>query len=384
MNHKLTKITLLTLFIIFNNSLFAKEYSAKNSEEIKKFSKMLKPGDTLSLSNGEFRGGITFDRVKGTKDSPIVINGAGVNQTIFKNGKQAIHLIDCHYITLRNFSVQNFSTNGINADDGGSQKIPSTGITLENISIKEIGPKGNFDGLKLSGLHKFMIKNCYFSGWGGSAIDMVGCHSGRVQNCTLEGKEGFSQNSGIQIKGGSSDIKVIKNTFKKAGQRGINLGGSTGEKWFRPLGAKYEAKNVEVAGNTFIAGMAHIAFVTSEESHIHHNLFYKPEKWFFRILQETQDPSFIKTQKGKIEKNIFVFDDHVKTFINIGSGTAADTFVFNENLWQDINKQRKPKLPVKETKGVYNTDLKMTQFKNGSFRVADKYKDFGPFSYTND
>ena len=366
------------IFSLLSCQLFAKEYSVKNNRELSIVVKKLVAGDSVKIMPGEYQGGISLNQLKGTNDKPIRISGSGIDQTIFKNGKQAFHLVNCHYIILENFTVKNFSINGINADDGGSQENPSSGLRFENLSIREIGPKGNFDGLKLSGLHNFIVSNCSFAGWGGSAIDMVGCHSGSISNNRITGIDGFSQNTGIQIKGGTSSIQVFNNYFNKAGQRAINLGGSTGLKWFRPLGAKYEAKDIEVVGNTFEGGMAHIAFVTSQNANVHHNIFYKPEKWFFRILQETQDPSFIKSQKGQIRNNIFVFDNKARTFINIGANTLPQTFTFSSNLWEDIEGKRKPSLPVKEINGVYNKAVKIKQREDGTFEVDSKYSTYGP------
>ncbi|MFT5468643.1 MAG: hypothetical protein ACI8UO_003754 [Verrucomicrobiales bacterium] len=103
--------------------------------------------------------------------------------------------------------------------------------------IEDIGPRGNHDALKLSGLSDFVVRNCTFAGWGGSAIDMVGCHNGLIDNCTFTGKDGFSQDNGVQMKGGSSKIRVTRSWFEHAGQRAINLGGSTGLPYFRPKDA---------------------------------------------------------------------------------------------------------------------------------------------------
>ena len=375
-------IRLLTvLFFIFHSS-YAKEFLVKNSTELSKLSKDLKPGDKIILTSKSYSGGITLSNIKGTENRPIIIEGKGPENTVFENGSQALHLIDCHNLILTGFTVKNFSINGINADDGGSQQNPSSGLVFKNIQVLEIGPRGNHDGFKFSGLHNFQVENCYISGWGGSAIDMVGCHDGKIISCEIVGKSGFEQSSGIQIKGGSKNIKVLKNRFNNAGMRAVNLGGSTGLQWFRPLGADYEAKEIEIAGNTFTGSMSPIAFVTSTDSHVHHNTFINPDKWVFRILQETKDPKFIKCQKGKVEANIFVFNSNMRTFVNIGPGTLPDTFEFTGNIWIDELGRRKPQLPVREKDGHYNVDLKLEKQKDGSYTVqSSKYKTYGAGGY---
>jgi hypothetical protein len=40
----------------------------------------------------------------------------------------------------------------LNLDDGGDLANPVTGITIEHVEISDIGPKGNHDGIKCSGL----------------------------------------------------------------------------------------------------------------------------------------------------------------------------------------------------------------------------------------
>ena len=59
------------------------------------------------------------------------------------------------------------------------------------MTILETGPKGNHDALKMSGVDHFTVRKCHFEAWGGSGIDMVGCHHGVVEDCTFVGREGF-------------------------------------------------------------------------------------------------------------------------------------------------------------------------------------------------
>ena len=90
--------------------------------------------------------------------------------------------------------------NGINIDDAGDKTKPAHGILIEDCSISDIGPRGNFDALKMSGVDRFLVRRCKFSGWGGSGIDMVGCHDGKVEDCQFTGKDGFSQSNAVQMK----------------------------------------------------------------------------------------------------------------------------------------------------------------------------------------
>jgi len=187
------------------------------------------PGMTILLAPGHYGNGFHVERVNGSKDKPIVITAADEQSpAVFEGGEQALHFVDCNYVTLRHVRVVGCSLNGINADDGGSFETPSRGMVFESVTIKDIGPKGNHDGLKLSGLREVVVRNCVFSGWGGSAIDMVGCQNGIIENCQFIGKEGLSPSNGVQAKGGSEQILIRRNFFRYAGQRAVNLDAAPG------------------------------------------------------------------------------------------------------------------------------------------------------------
>ncbi len=288
----------------------------------------------------------------------VVIQGAdATNPPVFEGGSQAIHLANCSYVTLRNIRVRGFPTNGINIDDGGTFETPAHHIILENITIVDTGPTGNHDALKMSGVDHFQVRQCRFEGWGGSGIDMVGCHHGLVEDCSFMGWAGFSQSNGVQLKGGTDDVLVHGCTFNNAGHRSINLGGSTGLQFFRPKVEGYEAKGITVAGNRFVGSMAPVAWVTSNGGHVHHNTMILPEQWVLRILQETRDPKFIPCHDGLFEYNLIIFDASVRTFVNVGPGTAPDSFRFQNNAWHDLDRYREPSLPVPEVNGFYLKDL---------------------------
>ena len=361
MKYIITFICLLYLITIS-----AKEYQAANSDELNKLAPKLKAGDTLLLTGKTYKGGIQLKNLMGTKVKPIIIKGK--DNPVFSGGTQAMHLVDCHYIQLINFTIKGFPVNGINIDDGATPDTPPVGIVLDKIRVLDTGPKGNFDGIKLSGLYGFTIRNCYISGWGGSAIDMVGCHNGLITNNKIIGKDGFSQSTGIQAKGGTADVKINNCYFIKAGARAINLGGSTGLPYFRPKGANFEAKDIEIHNNIFQGGQAFIAYVTSQNGYVHHNTFIKPDKWVLRVLQETKDKHFIQCKEGRFEWNLIVLDKNTRTIVNVGDGTDINSFTFKSNAWFDSDGKRTPKLPVKETDGIYNIDPLLDK----EFKVKNK------------
>jgi len=61
------------------------------------------------------------------------------------------------------------------------------------------------------------------------------------------------------MKGGSVDTLVQGCFFDRAGQRGLNLGGSTGLAFFRLSVGDYEAARLVVGGNRFFGGQTPVA-----------------------------------------------------------------------------------------------------------------------------
>jgi hypothetical protein len=321
------------------------------------------PGTTIRVAPGVYRPGIYVAGLKGSRQHPIVIEGAdGERPPRFEGGRVAWHLSDCAHVTFRNIEVRGQSANGINIDDGGTYESPTHHIVLEKIRVAEVGPRGNLDGIKLSGVDDFVVRRCRVEGWGGQAIDMVGCHRGLIEECEFVGKEGFSQAHGPQTKGGSSQITIRRCWFHDAGGRAVNLGGSTGRAYFRPPGARYEAKEIVVEGCTFVGSTAPIAYVGVDGAVVRYNTIYRPETWIVRILQETRDPGFAPCRNGRFEHNLIVFRRaDLRTFVNIGPGTAPETFRFSNNLWycEDRPEASKPQLPAPEQNGVYGRNPRL-------------------------
>ena len=345
----------------------------------------LKPGDTLLLAPGEYGNGYSIRGLSGTVKARIVIKGSDPRRPpTFTGGNQALHLIDCNHLTLSNLAVRGCRLNGINIDDGGSFETPSRGIILENVTISEIGPRGNHDGLKLSGVDDFIVRKCRFEGWGGSAIDMVGCHQGVVEDCQFIGKEGYSQSSGVQMKGGTSEILVHSSFFHNAGQRAINLGGSTGLQYFRPKAGKWEASRITVAGNRFVGGVTPIAWVGAEGGVFRQNTVYLPGKWVLRILQENTAPQFAPCRNGVFQQNLIVFDRRVTVFANVGPNTAPGSFKFRRNAWFQVDGRARPRLPAAETEGVYQVDPRLADTDTAKMRKTSRdarLKGIGADSY---
>jgi len=315
----------------------------------------LKPDTTLKIAPGDYPGG---HHVSGVEK--LTVEALDPEKPPhFKGGANAWHFSRCNDLTLRILRISGQTGNGLNLDDGGDLANPTTGITIEHVEISNIGPYGNHDGIKCSGVDKLTIRDCTITGWGGQGIDFVGCHHSLITGCRFTGKEGFSASAAVQLKGGTSDVVVEKCHFTNAGERPINLGGSTGLPYFRPQDAKYEATRLIVRDNVIEGSPCAAAFVGVDGAEFSGNTILFPTKWIFRILQETREPGFAPCRNVLIKGNKITFRRaQVQIDINIGDATAPETCRFENNHWfaEDKPQASKPRLPVEEKDGVHGVD----------------------------
>lgn len=336
-----------------------------------------KPGDRIELAAGTYEGSLWLERLQGQEGSPIVIAGADpANPPIIRGRTECIHLVAPAWVTLENLILEKASGNGLNIDDGGNAMSPATGVTLRSIHVRDIGPEGNSDGIKLSGLTNFTIENCTIERWGkgGSGIDMVGCINGLVRDCVLLGGGGTTVrgSSGIQMKGGTRDVIVRSCRFEQAGSRAINIGGSTGLQFFRPKPQGFEAAAITVEGCTILGSDAAVAFVGVDGATVRFNTIYHPTRWVFRILQETRAEGFVPCRRGTFTDNIVVFGNPAARNPNIGDVTSPETFIFARNVWycETDPSNSKPSLPTPEQDGQYGVDPRLKDPAKGNFTPA--------------
>lgn len=333
----------------------ADEIIVRDADSLRAALRDLKPATTLQIAPGDYPGG---HHVSGIEKLTLEALEPK-NPPHFKGGANAWHFSRCNDLTLRNLRLSGQTANGLNLDDGGDLANPVTGITIERVEISDIGPKGNHDGIKCSGLDKLTIRDCTITGWGGQGIDFVGCHHSLITGCRFTGKDGFTASAAVQLKGGTSDVMVEKCHFTNAGERPLNIGGSTGMPYFRPQGATHEAARITARDNIIEGSLCAAAFVGVDGAEFSGNTILFPTKWIFRILQETKEPGFAPCRNVLLKDNRIVFRrSQVQIEVNIGDGTAPETFRFENNRWfaEDKPQSSKPRLPVEEKNGVHGVD----------------------------
>ncbi|MCC6406684.1 MAG: right-handed parallel beta-helix repeat-containing protein [Planctomycetes bacterium] len=330
------------------------------------------PGARILVAAGDY-GAFHAANVRGEPGRPIVVAAADrAAPPVFRGG---IQLSDVAHLELEGLAIVGAPANGLNLDDEGTFETPSHHVVLRELVVQDCGGRANHDGLKLSGVDDFRIERCTIERWGrgGSAIDLVGCHRGVVEACTLRDSEQAPAASGVQAKGGSSELAIRLSRFEHAGQRAVNLGGSTGLAYFRPRPEGFEARDVTVEGCTFVGSLAPIAFVGVDGATVRFNTFHLPEKWVARILQETREPGFVPCRNGRFTDNLVVYRaSEVSTPINVGPDTRPESFEIARNYWYCVDRPERaaPQLPVVEREPSGGRDPSFVDAAHGDFTLA--------------
>lgn len=328
------------LFFLMSSVVMSAEVRVSNNQQLRQALSQAGPGTILMIEPGEYNGGVFISNLHGTSDKPITIRAADANRRpVFRDGNSGWQISNATHLVLDGLVIRDVRANGLNIDDGGKKSGTTHHITIRNVEVRDIGTNGgNLDGIKLSGIDDFLVERCRLVNWGsgGSAIDMVGCHKGVIRECFFTADES-NQGTGVQAKGGSSDVVVQACRFENAGTRAVNIGGSTGLAFFRPEDANYEARAIVVEDSVFFGSHAPIAFVGVDGARVHHNTIYKPGKFVVRILQETTDQRFVPCRRGVFEQNLVVYDPAlVSMSTNVGPKTDPQSFVFRGNAWISI------------------------------------------------
>jgi hypothetical protein len=348
------------------------DVSVATTDELRRALAAAGPGTRVLVAPGDYEGFYAAE-VRGAEGRPVVLAAADpAHPPVFRGGVQ---LCDFSHVEVSGLRIEGAPANGLNVDDGGTFDTPAHHVVLRDLAVIGCGRRGNEDGIKLSGLDDFRLERCTVERWGrgGSAVDMVGCHRGRIEDCTFRDRAEDPAASGVQAKGGTRELVIRRSRFEHAGERAVNLGGSTALAYFCPKPEGFEAKDVTIEGCTFVGSEAPIAFVGVDGALVRFNTFYRPRKWLLRILQETRAPGFVPCRNGAFTDNLVAWrSDEVAAAVNVGPATAPETFTFARTWWWCLDAPgRGPlKLPVAEQDPAGGADPLFRDAEQGDLRLG--------------
>ena len=198
---------------------------------------------------------------------------------------------------------------------------------------------------------------------------MVGCHRGEIVGCTFRHGDTTGDN-GVQAKGGSSDIAIRRCRFEHAGQRAVNLGGSTGLAYFRPEpaglrgqghhGRGLHVRRLDDAGGLRGGGRGGGA--------AQHDL-PAPAVGPAHPPGEPREPGFVPCRNGRFTDNLIAFrSDEMAVPVNVGDAARPPRrFTLARNAWYclDAPERSRPRLPIAETDGRLRVDPRLPGRRSG-------------------
>lgn len=315
----------------------AAEIVVSTSAQLSQAAREARPGDRIAVAPGGYPGVVIHAR--GTRALPIVIEPLDLASPPVFSGM--IYAPSCSWVKFKGLIIRigdDTLANGINADDSASG-IPAQGLAFYHVRFEV----QNGSGLKLAGVDEFSVRECTFSSWSQTGLDLVGCHRGLIENCRFDTSRGVYH--GIQIKGGSSDILVRGCRFEGPAERWINIGGGTDADLFRPHDADYEAARVNVESNSIYGGQSAIAFDAAIDSAARMNILAEQQQFVFRILNSARSRAgFRGCRDGIIERNLVSYrSDRIEGVFNLGYGAAWSSFRLAGNVWRDLLGLRTPR-----------------------------------------
>jgi Ca2+-binding RTX toxin-like protein len=217
--------------------------------------KAAKPGTAIMVKEGTYTENVDMMGRSGTVDKPIWIVSA--------DGKGAANIVaaSADKPVLLGYGISNVVIKGFELV-GGTEgiKLTQSGNDLtrlvNNVVIEDNIVHGqSIDGIKTAQtVNSAIVGNTVYDVQSQEGIDNVYMRGGIIANNEVYDVRGLS---GIVVKAGSSNIKILNNYLHQVPD-GILVGGfSSGQGSIFPSGITYEAKNVLVQGNMVVDATKH-------------------------------------------------------------------------------------------------------------------------------
>jgi Right handed beta helix region len=217
--------------------------------------KVAMPGTAIMVKEGTYTENVDLLGRSGTADKPIWIvsaDGKGAANIVAKSADAPV---------LLGYGVSNVVIKGFELV-GGTEgiKLTQSGNTLTKLVNKVVIEDNIIHGQSIDGIktaqsvNTAIVGNTVYNIKTQEGIDNVYMRNGVIANNEVYDVQGLS---GIVVKAGSSNVKILDNYLHQVPD-GILVGGfSSGQGSIFPYGIMYEAKNVLVEGNMVVDATKH-------------------------------------------------------------------------------------------------------------------------------
>ncbi len=221
----------------------------------------LMPGDEVSVAAGTYTRPL-LGPIAGTAAAPIhfVADGAAKSAILDCGGTGSILMQSLQYVAFDGFEIRNAPANAhcINLFSmGGPDPTPFTNLSEHVLFINDYVHACGLSAIKSSQSFEVEVRSSEIASnvtAGNPLIDFAGDHDMRVLDCDVHD----SVSIGIQFKGGAYNCLAEGNKVHDVADSAIQLGEATGEMYYLPGYADWEAQG-SIAANNLIYGNIHSA-----------------------------------------------------------------------------------------------------------------------------
>lgn len=300
------------------------------------------PGDEILLMPGRHLGG-TLEHVRGTEQRPIFIRSADPRRPVeIETSLHGLRLRQCAHLRLERLQITGARIAGIVLEGSPSDDSDSAmrDITLRDVTIQRTGPSGQRHGVIVRHGTHVRLEHLTIEGWAGSAIEAIGVDTLVVERSLLRGLDGFSQQNGIRLRGGTSNVILRHITLLDCGEQGLVFGGASrpDEQRLSPEDqGVFEARDVEVENVLVERVQAAFAFIHAERVTIRNSTVVHPTRFVASIRREREEPESGDPRDCLIARCIVVWKaGEITSLTHLGRRATVDGIALEENLWWEV------------------------------------------------
>jgi hypothetical protein len=305
----------------------------------------VKPGDEIILMPGAHRPAV-FTSLRGTINKPITIRGLDREhpaEIAAEHEGLAFHR--AQHVILQDLTITGAKISGLVFDDLGEDGASPSGfndqIVLRRVSVIRTGPRGERHAITLAGVRGAFLDGCRAEGWGGSAVEIVGCRGVEIENCLFKGLDDHTQDCGIRARAGSVEIRIDRCRFEQGGVTAVSLGAISRIEDFRPpipvdatSASIPEVARSQVTRCLIVDSQCAVAFVSSDDSLVRANTIIRPRQYVLWLTGSSADPRIARARRGVFGDNLVVWTaEDLEQLARVDDAANPESFVMEQNLW---------------------------------------------------
>jgi hypothetical protein len=313
----------------------------------------LSPGDELILMPGRHEAG-RIANIKGTAKQPIVIRGLSADKpSIIIADRDGLEIEGVRHLRIELLTITGATINGLTvsppsvrttADEPGRWRCD---LTLRDLTVERTGPTGRRDAIRIAGVSHVDLQRCAVEGWGGAAIDILDSEHVKIDSCRMQGLADHSQDAGIQVRGGSEQVRISNCTLREPGRFGLRIGGP-GEP--DPVGGlpapsgpaarpdrTGQASRVNISRCVIEAAVCPISFSGSRRCTVRNVTIIRPLWWVVAVDIPVEDGQSLPAVSSKhlvFSSNLITWEPgEVRALFKTGPNYEPRTLILEQNIW---------------------------------------------------